>query len=696
MKDMACNFRSLMMTGLIIFLSIVLMLCSAGCGRQQQEQTEGVKELVATGSTVYVDGNQDTEAVQEQLELFVKNFDKWRIDGGKNESLEIGYAVTDLDHNDRLEIMALSYDWQEAEDDGYRLRKCFEVNPSGDGIREIETGQIQEVPLGYYADIGKLGTTYFDPETGEYHYVMTGVCCADDEDYDYDNIIALTMKDGQIIQTTLGTCERKGKEMQYFRVDAQGRTEIREDEYNVDKLGALSYPDCGKFDVWFSTFTFEHALEEHIYHAMEKAYGECYQGYPLEKQEKEIHSYPIAVPQYTTIQNPKKQKRINQMICEQVEQSLSNAYKLDSKFNLDYADITIKYAGRNRVSLLLEARGYHEGAAYANEHCDTINIDLKQEKILSGQDILPKQYQEEVEDYIECGDAEGFHGGEDYQKTLEENEADLFPTLRAKGWQDVKIYQTRDEVGVVIPTKFGLDAYVIYKTSCEWDWGMQYDEDERIHYSDVDWEAYQYKMLPPEYQSLQSYMPVLTGGNEITLIEEDWSEDEMEMKRKNLTISDLAREYTGEDLGNEEPALSYVCIFDLTQDGKAELILHFSYPGEWKLVLHKEGDAYYGIIYGRRSLQSLKKNGVYINGKGGLSFYQMRFEKDTFVESYIGGYEISWDSETEKEHIKYYVGEKEVEKGAYKKWEKSIAAEEVLWYAPEILAEKIEKSKSEH
>ena len=60
-----------------------------------------------------------------------------------------------------------------------------------------------------------------------------------------------------------------------------------------------------------------------------------------------------------------------------------------------------------------------------------------------------------------------------------------------------------------------------------------------------------------------------------------------------------------------------------------------------------------------------------------MHLYQMCFEKDTFVEKYIGGYEY-----IDEDRLKYYIQDKAVEKKDYKKWEKSILDDEVDWYTP--------------
>lgn len=176
-------------------------------------------------------------------------------------------------------------------------------------------------------------------------------------------------------------------------------------------------------------------------------------------------------------------------------------------------------------------------------------------------------------------------------------------------------------------------------------------------------------------------MPVLTGEAQFIY---QWEEDEEETaKSENMTISGWVKEYFDEEAAEVFP-VNEVCICDLTQDGKAELILEIW--NDIHLILHKEGNTYYGISEGRRSLYGLQTNGVYGAGKGDYYYYRMHFEKDRFVEEYLGGYAYPIPAEDFKEEdVKYYIRDQRVGKDAYEKWKKSIMTEEVSWYRPEVL-----------
>lgn len=276
---------------LVTVVFVAILAGSGGCGAQQREQAEDAGQ-VTTGAAVYVDG--DSETVKHQLEVMVENAPKWRITGDDDEEkANIVYAVTDLDHNGRLEIMALKNDWEGMVLDDYFLQGCYEVNSSEDGITAIETDQIQEISLG--ETMKMLDTAYYDSKTGEYHYVMGSwlteeeMLSDESEDY-YKNIIAITLKNEQITSDTLAyqmqNKNQSGKmQSRFYQVGDTGQTEIDASLYSVEGLGDTVYSDCDKQTVRFSVFSFDHSLEDmteiQMYHALEKSYQRRSVGYPL-------------------------------------------------------------------------------------------------------------------------------------------------------------------------------------------------------------------------------------------------------------------------------------------------------------------------------------------------------------------------------------------------------------------------------
>ncbi|MDE6566211.1 MAG: hypothetical protein K2K70_00585 [Lachnospiraceae bacterium] len=691
---------------------IGILFCCAGCGLQKEKQDLDVSE-VTTGAALYITEDYQSDEIQHQLDVLVENASKWRIadDGYQEENdkkYSCRYAVTDLNRNGRLEIMSLKE--EDIEDKDF-LQGLFEVNASGNGVEEIESDQIGDISL---EDMqGKLDSGYYDPKTGECHYVMGNelaeeeMLSDDSEDYENDsedyekNIFALTLKSGQLVSETLAYQEQsmnqKGKiQSRFYQLDDRGKSEIDPSSYTVEALGDAVYADCGKYSVQFSFFYFDHNLEDmtekQMHYALEKSYRESFMGYPLGKEEQKIAGQKILVPQYSTMQDAEKQKEINQMIVKQLKQSLQPFSESQDSENDWNVDIAIKYAGWDQLSLLLWAYKPYQGegeaesageAAQWDTICDTINIDLEQGSLLSEQELLTESVREDVIENVEMDIDEKM---EEYEEAGERQKFDTInKSLKEhlEKWQGILLYQTRDMIGLVIPTDH---ASLPYDTYEDWkDWGFETDN---VSFVKIDWEAYQYRMLASEYQGLQEYMPLLTGGAEFVDSEEEWEEDDEETddegaaKSQNRTISGWVEEYYGDETA-ENISVSDVCICDVTQDGKPELILEF-FGGSSYLILHKEGNTYYGTMKGKRELYGLQTNGVYGAGKYDYYYYQLHFEKDHFVSEYLGRYEVNIQAGDEKD-TKYYIRDQKVEKDAYEKWRKSIMTEYASWYSPEAL-----------
>lgn len=672
--------RNKVFTILLIGAAAGMLIGSVGCGRRQGDEI-GDAGQITTGAALDISSHKDSENIQHQLEVLAKNAGQWRstrdadINKGYNE---IYYLISDLDQNGRLEVMGHEYLGLEEKEISLG---CYEVDSSGNGIVEVETSQLGNTFVDDFYRLGDgLYTAYYDSDTGEYHYVTAENFIDVDNDWiygveemNYQKITALTLKQGKISKDVLAyqslvKNEAKKKQYQYYRMDGSRRTEIFQMEYSRENVGDAVYADCEKLMVRIPRFSFYHNLEEdteeQMIHTMETAYQAFSMGYSLGKQEMTVSGHKIMIPQYSTMQDVEKQERINQLIYDQVSQSLEHAFDLqDPKLDLDVS-ISIKYTGQDRVSLLLMASGFREGMAHSQCLCDTVNIDLERECILSGESILPEQYREKVEEDIMSGDYQEITSGLGMK----------YHVIFQK--QDVKIYQTKDRIGLVIPTDVGMDPYLIYEVYVNMDQNGD-DRGDSIPYLDVDWAAYRYTLYASEYQSLQDYMPVLLGKTDFIWISEIISDDGQETaEEEKVSIYQFLERYYDES-GVQDYFLNSISISDVTQDGKQELVLHFGIYGDFYLILYREGEKFYGIDRAERCFQGLQENGVYGAAGGAYTnyFYQMRFRGGDFTETLIG----------QQDGKKYYIGDRKVDEKEYWKWEQDNRDEPVCWYAPEAL-----------
>ncbi len=634
--------RNKVFTMLLISVVAGMLLGSVGCGRRFEDMA-GETGQITTGAAVDISEHEDSENIQHQLEVLARNAGQWRStrDADVNKGYnKIYYMVSDLDQNGRLEVMG--HESLGLEEKEISLG-CYEVDSSGNGIVEVETSQLGNTFVGdfYRSSEDGLYTAYYDPETGEYHYV-TATVGSDWSDTDYQKITALTLKQGKISK-----------------------------EENVDDT---VYAGCEKLTVQIPYFYFYHNLEdtteEQMIHTMEKAYRDFSMGYPLGMQEMTVSGHKIMIPQYSTLQDVEKQERINQLIYDQVSQSLEHAFDLqDPKLDLEDVSISMKYTGWDRVSLLLMASGFRQGMAHAQSLCDTVNIDLEQECILSGKSILPEQYREEIEEDIMSGD---------YQEILSGKKIKYPASFQE---QDVKIYQTKNRIGLVIPTDIGMDPYLIYEVYVDMDQNRYAGYPSSIPYPDVDWDEYRYTLFASEYQNLQDYMPVLLGKANFAWFHETFSDDEQETaEAEEVSIYQFLEKY-GEPIDSyKDYRLTNISISDVTQDGKQELVLHFSSYGGFYLILHREGEKFYGTDRSERCFQGLQENGVYVGSGGAFCqyFYQLRFHGGNFVETLIG----------ERDDKKYYIGDRKAGEKEFEKWEEDNTEKTVCQYAPEKLQDR--------
>lgn len=126
--------------------------------------------------------------LEQQFALIAGNADLWKqdVDFGM-----WGYAVTDLDHNGRLEIIAASVQGTGF----YTYMNVFEVDEEGTGLIDIY-GPFQVQGKSAPDIMVSAVPTYFDKESGRYYYIF--------EDYirngmaeNYQNKRAVSIADGK-------------------------------------------------------------------------------------------------------------------------------------------------------------------------------------------------------------------------------------------------------------------------------------------------------------------------------------------------------------------------------------------------------------------------------------------------------------------------------------------------------------------
>lgn len=670
----------------IISLCLIagILAGTVGCGNNKDVTSEVTsvdekKQKEAT-TEIAAEVSQDTDllSIENQLQTIAKYAKKWRsmeYGGDPFETESMNYAVTDLDQNGRLEVIASSG----LQGSGhFTYTNYFQVNPTGDGIKKIKTSSMADI-------VGDMSTAYYDPDTKEYHYITGDFATGGVATGYYSDVSALTLRENKLLDETLGYTEKivkkNGKEkIQYFETYSNKKKEIDASEYSTEEICHKAYANCGKLFVDISWFRFEHGLEdmteEQTAYYLRKSYegfslGEC-----LRLEEKTVSGFTVKIPQYIAMQDEKKQERLNQMIQDAVETDLKNMEKEclsqgTEPFEIRKFECTVKYAGKDRLSILAEMEVGIPSMEHSIHRCHGITIDLDKEAFLTQGDVLPEEYRETVGKLILEKRCIDIKNGKEWWAYKKKKSGQI---VEPEEWEHIEVYQTQDSFGIAVQTILYDEVYAIYEVS-------QADVIEEDSYEDVDWEEYQYRMFPEEYQALQEYMPVLTGGEAFI-----WEKEKV--AKKKITVSEkekvalaqfLDKKREGEETGGKSVSLDYVSLCDLTGDGGPELLLTLDRYRIY-LLLHREGDAYYGLELNRKKLwfQGLQTDGICVRSTmGGEFYYQVTFENGMFQEEMLGGYEF------DNGKICYLDGEK-TSKGIFNTWYASIESEDVPRYIPVI------------
>lgn len=174
----------------------------------------------------------------------------------------------------------------------------------------------------------------------------------------------------------------------------------------------------------------------------------------------------------------------------------------------------------------------------------------------------------------------------------------------------------------------------------------RFNDYEPVSYKDVVWTAMSEKMSEKEYAEFSEYLPALTGEAVVHWQQEEEDEDEIDFDE-----------------------VRWLLFWDITGDGVKELILEASavYP---HIIIHKEGNEFYGTAYVRRWFRSPQKSGYFWIGKGNGGWNYLSFRNKKFEITPVTQTELKWGENGEITEEKYYIQDKKVNKKKYKEWEK--------------------------
>ena len=151
-----------------------------------------------SGDTKNSGEKEQTKAVnvEKQIDVIMNNIDTWNLSTDEDIYAPYGYAITDLDQNGRLEIIASSCQGTGI----YTYSNYYEVNESLNGLNKIERN-VEEGSS--EADI-MIPTVkvFINKATNEYHYIFDDLVKVGAAEY-YENKQDIVLKNGKIYEKAI-------------------------------------------------------------------------------------------------------------------------------------------------------------------------------------------------------------------------------------------------------------------------------------------------------------------------------------------------------------------------------------------------------------------------------------------------------------------------------------------------------------
>lgn len=111
---------------------------------------------------------------------------------------------------------------------------------------------------------------------------------------------------------------------------------------------------------------------------------------------------------------------------------------------------------------------------------------------------------------------------------------------------------------------------------------------------------------------------------------------------------------------------------DLDGDSSMELVLYLENRAGHHLILHREGDIFYGTDRTIRAFNCLQSNGMYTasSSSSWTDWRRMDCQGGAFTEEILGSIRPNEQSGTATENFQcYYIGEKPVDRETFLQWE---------------------------
>jgi len=209
------------------------------------EEDKPLNELPDVSELPPLSGLGGTLSDEDQIQIIWENRDKWMFSGHIDEGWNIFYAVSDLDANGRLEIIAT----EAYGESNFSSFSMYEVDEAGTGLKYVENNIMEGESM---PDIewGEVFTLAKDQDGTILGYIMKDGLRMDGGSAYSVNMDFVTMKDGKITCEYIASANTSYDEngtvtTQYF-VDKNGNYLEDWEEFNAyeEKYIKETYPDA--------------------------------------------------------------------------------------------------------------------------------------------------------------------------------------------------------------------------------------------------------------------------------------------------------------------------------------------------------------------------------------------------------------------------------------------------------------------
>lgn len=214
----------------IVIIVLIVLIIAIGTTVSINNKKTNVGSNNVSGDIKESGENTQTQVTdyKKQIDVIMNNIDMWNLYTEDNTYNPYGYAITDLDQNGRLEIIASSCQGTGL----YTYSNYYEVNERLDGLNKIERNNEEG---NSEADImTATAKVFIDKDKNEYHYIFDDLVRNGAAEY-YENKQDVVLKNGKLSENAIAYKNTKISNSDSYEVilEDASRNKITLEDYQL-------------------------------------------------------------------------------------------------------------------------------------------------------------------------------------------------------------------------------------------------------------------------------------------------------------------------------------------------------------------------------------------------------------------------------------------------------------------------------